>query len=376
MTKYISLLLILSSTVLFAASYQTHQLQHDVPPPVIIGESVTLEVNNLSAAIPVYNATLYFKMTGEADYHSAPMRNDGFIIQSKLNSKQLQPGKMQYYFAFQSADGEAFFLPQVDAGASPMFLTVLPGEAGAEAGEKEIAELLLLSPGDDEVISADEFLIALSMFSEEENSTNFRFKLLIDGVDVSRLLVIDENLFTFAPNTIRSGAHNAEFMVYNTSGKLLAKKTFNFRISATPSSSKGFESRTSFFADNRYQDISENSHNYFRGGLSFDGSYKNLDFRTRVIINSEEDAGRQPLNYYSAQILYNFSPYTKIYLKGGDFSTDYDLLSLWGKRLRGVGAGINLKYFDFDFSYGTSLRAVEGSADSTGNIIRYGTYHK
>jgi hypothetical protein len=381
MIKNTILLILLSMAFSYAASYSTKQLHHDMPPPVIMGETLTLEVNHLSASTPVYNAVLYYKMSGESDFHSLKMSRNGYLFLSEIKRELLKPGNVQYYFAFQGTNGQPFYLPNIEAGENPLFLPVLPAKDNEEHAEKNLAELLLLSPEDGETVSAEEFLIALSLFSEEENLANYNFTLLIDGVDVSRLVNRDENIFTFTPGTIRGGIHNAEFKVLNKSGTTLAKKVFTFKVTETFQKREGMRTRTSLFLDNRYQEIAETSQNYFRGGLRFDGEYSDFHFSTRFTVNSEEDDARQPLNYYGVNLSYHFSENARLYVKGGDFSTDYDPVTMWGKRLRGVGAGINLKYFDFDFSYGMSYRAIEGTlnAPATGSTdadISNGTFHR
>ena len=377
---YIVLIILLSS-LLFAGEYE--QLQHAVPPPVLSGETVHLVLDNLDHNQIIYNPTLFFRDQGEADYHSMSMYREGYRYFVDLPTKNFSPGNVEYYFAYQTADGEAFYYPQSGPSANPFILRILPGEdipLGQQPEEK--VEILLLSPEPNEFMEPDEFYTAISVLVDEAKIDNYKYKMLIDGVEVTRLLQQEGNLFSFAPSTIRSGRHNAEFYVYDANGKLAAKKEWSFRIRSGSSKSSAFKSQTKIFIDNRYQTLADVSRNIFRGGINFSGNYKKLDFLARVLVSSEEKTDRQPVNLYMGQVRYNFSTSFFVYLRGGDISDYYDPLVFWGKRVRGFGAGIHFKYFGLDYLIGNSARAIEGIVEEAPNpgdppiIRRYGTYGK
>ncbi len=295
----------LMSSLLFANDFQS--LQHLAPPPVLSGETVRLVLDNTDQNQIIYNATLFYRDEGETDYHSLPMHREGYRYFVDLPTKNLSPGNVEYYFAFQAADGQAFYYPSSGPSANPFFLRLLPGQEAPQQEQAQSTEILLLSPEPGELLEPEDFVTALSVLADDDKIAAYRYKMLIDGVEVTRLLQQDGNLFSFAPKTIRSGRHNAEFYVYNAKGKLVAKKEWSFRIKSRPSKSTGFNSQTKVFLDNRYQSLADASRNIFRGGLNFAGSYKKLDFLARVLISSEEKPDRQPVNLFMGQLRYNFA---------------------------------------------------------------------
>lgn len=353
---------------------------HNPPQPALQGEKIRLELTHINSQFSLYDPVIFFRQRGEEEFNSIRMKNDGYLLYGDIPTENMHPGHVEYYFAFLDGNGQPLYLPESSPETNPLVMQIYPGEELNEQYSANETEILLLSPDPGEIMPADEFLIALSVPLDLDDLDAHKFRLLIGGVDVSRLLEREENLITFTPKNIRRGYHNAEFKVYSPDGRLLGEKHWSFHISSAPAQSKGFNSRTSIYLDNRYQDISQSSRNLFRGGLDFSGSYKKLDFIARLLISSEETASQQPINYYGAQLRYNLSPYSSIYLKGGDFSNDYDILSFWGKRVRGISGGLNMRYFGLDISYGKSRVAVEGTAVDTSQvgdpptITQYGTY--
>lgn len=335
---------------------------HDIPQPVLLGETARIELQSFTGHKNYYNGALFYRMQGESDFHSLKMNEEGFILYAAIDTKKLRSGNIEYYFAFQSAAGEAAYLPETAPRSGFYQLRILPAKGQQKDSGKNLLEILLLTPEPNETINPEDFIIALSIPLDTKDIKTLKYRLLIDGVDYSKYLKSEGNLITFDPQTFRSGLHNAEFKVINAAGGAVGKKQWSFRLSGQPSKGKGFNSQTSVFLDNRYQNISEKSDNYFRSGVDFSGSYKKFNFRTRFLISSEEASDRQPVNIYSINILYNFTSATKIYLKGGDLFTNYNPLVFWNKRIRGFGAGFKSKYFNLDITYGQNTRGVEGKA--------------
>ena len=370
--KVIAIVLILGS--LFSSLYsQAGQLDHLVPPPVLLGDKVRLEARTLNNQIPLDNVALFYRMEGEFNYHSAAMKKEGLIFLYEMPTTGLHPGNMEYYFAYQDARGDVRYLPHSNPEKQPFRLQILPARPETSALGKEKIDILVLSPQSEVLTSPDELVLAFSIPLDIENPEKLRYKLVISGVDVTKLITRDGHLISFAPPTIRSGLHNAELSIYNAVGKLLGKKDFSFRVSTKPSGKKGFNSSANVFLDNRLQNINKQNDNFFRAGLRWKGSYKKFDFLANALVSSEEALSRQPVNRYTAQIRYNFSSRYNLYLKAGDITANYDPLSFWGKRVRGFGAGLNTKYFSLDYSAGQSYRAVEGKAIGD-SITQYGTY--
>jgi len=358
--------------LLFAANVTAAAVFHDVPPPVLQGEILHLELNKTDIRKPVYEAMLFFRMQGEHNFRSSRLKNEGAVLSVDVPTAKLHAGNLEYYFAYQDAAGAVHYLPENDPEGHPFSVKILPASQNNVQSSSAV-QILLLSPEPGSVVEPDELVIAFSIPLDVQHPEKLQYKLYISGVDISRLLKRDDHLISFTPKSIRSGLHNVEFKVFDSMGNLLGQKAFSFRVTSKPSSGKGFSSRTSLFMDERYQNIANSVKNYYRAGLRYRASYKKVDFGGHVLLSSEEAADRQPVNHYQAYFVFNFNANNNIYLKGGDFTNNFDPFSFWGKRIRGVDAGFHSTYFDFDYSYGQSYRAVEGAAIAD-SVTRYGTY--
>ena len=364
---FIISLFLLLCTWTFASSSYINNLDHPVPDPVILGESLKLEVSNLNSAQAINDARVFYRAQGMVDYKSMEMRRDGYMFSANISTKKMEAGELEYFFAFQNP-GVINYYPENSPDLNPFHVSLLPSNSEKQQQESGGGmDILLLSPDLelDDTISPDDFVLALSVPINPDDMPKYHFTLLLGGVDQSNLLEQEGNLITFSPKMIRGGLHNAEFKVLDQNDQVVGEKSFSFQISGAPSVNKGLNARTSLFMDNRYNSISQSSENLFRGGLSHSSSYQKFDFQALILVSSEDSYDRQPINQYGAQLRYNFTPTMNLYLKGGDFSTNYDELVFWEKRVRGIGVGYNSKFFDLDFTYGQTKKAVEGETIST-----------
>jgi len=288
----------------------------------------------------------------------------------------LSPGILEYYFGFETGRGTVLTLPEMIASNAPYQLEVLP-EATPNDENQSNLEILILSPEENETVSIDELLVALSIPVDNPDIDHARTRLLIDGVNISTLLTRDGNLYQFTPKTIRSGYHNAEFKIFDSNGNTLGKVEWSFRVSGVSENYTGFRSATNVFLDNRSQNISERSRNLFRGGFNFQGNYEAFDFRVFGMASSVDAYDGQPENRLGIQAQYLFSPTSRVYIKGGNFSGHYDPLVYWDRRILGFAGGLQFKYFNLDVTAGQTASAVEGSVvpDTSAQIISsYGRY--
>ncbi len=366
---FITLIFLLGGSL---TAQENESLIHNTPEPVILGENASFELNNSNAQNNIYEPTLFYRLEGQQNFKSLKMNVQGFIYTAEVPAAQLRAGNLEYYFAWQNAFRQTIFLPAGNPESNPFRVKVLPAKSGEMFGDQEL-ELQLLTPEPGESMIADDFVIAIGLPLDISQPEKLTYRLLIDGINVSKLVTVEGNLVLFDPKTIKSGPHNAEFKVLDNSGRIIGKLEWPFRISGLPTNTKALSTRSEVFLDNRVQTISEENQGFFRGGVRLNGNYARFDFGLRALISSEESFDRQPVNQYGLELRYNFSPRTNIYLKGGDYYTNYDPLVFWEKRVRGAGMGLVTPYFNLDVSLGQTARSVEGKAVND-SVETYGTY--
>lgn len=336
---------------------------HDVPINVIKGENARIELtlNNINSHSSDYrDIQVLYREMGSDRFKAVSMKEEGFSYFANLNTKNINTGQIEYYFAFRDRYGNISTLPGEMPQLNPYTMNVIPEQVQTQSANFEV---VILSPELNETVPDNEIVIAASVLGGETEIDFDQSRLFIDGVNVSTLAEFDNGIVTFAPDNIREGRHNIELQLYNSDGDLIQNKEWAFRASKSGMKIEKVNYRGSLFLDNRSQNISENSDNFFTGGGYFKGNYSNLDFYTRLIISSEESNEIQPVNRYSAELRYNFSPLNNIYLKGGDFTPYYNPLVFQDRRVRGIQTGLEFGFFTFDFLYGQTNREIEGSQD-------------
>ncbi len=363
-----------AGTVLLAGSFY-----HDVPTVVYQGEKLHIELKEFGFTPTAQPPLLYYRMTGEFDFHALPLKNEGFVYAADIPGKLLRPGKVQYYFAMETSSGTVTTLPQGAPYSQLYEVDVIPNNNKRPGGLKKI-QINLLAPQENETLNPDDVFISFSVPYSIEDPNTLKFRIIMDGIDRSEKLIREGHVATYIPNSIRSGYHTVRFKVYNPDGILIGQRQVRFRISDMPSVHQAFSYKGSFFVDNRVQQLNSTNLNYTRGGLRLNFNYKKFELETRLLMTTNESKERQPLNIYSLRFKYNFSYRYFLYLWGGDVAPDYGPLALQGRRIRGGSIGLYTRFFNLDVTKGQSLRAIEGlpsvNPDSSSIPLRRGTYRQ
>lgn len=339
---------------------------HNTPEGVIRGDEVKIEVMLNTATANLYDLNLFYREIGEVDYKMLPMRSEGLLYYAKLNTSQFTTGQMQYYIGYEGALGEIGTMPEEMPQLNPLVMQIAPERSFQEDSPIEV---VILSPLPDEVLSEEDLVVAVSVFSEGEEIDYPNTRLIIDGVNIRNNIDFSEGIVTFTPPPgyeMRSGFHNIEVQVFDIEGRALGQKGWSFKSirSAAPKTSTFF--RGSVFLENRYQSIGpsgpgyEPTDNFFRAGGEISGKYNDLDYTARLVVSSEEESIRQPVNRYAASLRYNFSKDNNIFLYGGDFNPYFNPIVLQDKRVRGIHAGLAYGFFTLDYINGQLNRAING----------------
>jgi len=365
-----------SILLLSVASAATGNVQfyHNTPSGVIRGDNVKIEVMLSGMTSEIYDLHLFYRELGEADYKSVSMQREGILYQSTIKTSGFTTGQMQYYIAYEGALGEIGTFPEEMAELNPMIMEIAPARVLQEDGPVEV---VILSPQAEDTVPEEDVVVAVYVFSEEETIDYSNIKLVIDGVNIRTNVDFSDGVITYTPppgQEFREGYHNIEIQVFNSEGLAVGQKSWSFRSTKALSTRSTSFFRGSAFIENRYQSIGPStsssglslspSDNFFRTGGEVSGKYNEIDYRARLVLSSEEDPNRQPVNRYSGEIRYNFSEENNIFLIGGDFNPYYNMLVMQDKRVRGIHAGLQYSFFTFDYIWGQLRRGINGRLDS------------
>ena len=113
MTKrYLLLVLFILSVVnILSASSNAIIIHHELNP-VVFGDKARFEMNLVSQQTDIYEARVFYRSQGEMDFKSAALKDEGFTLYTEIETKNLNPGNIEYYFAMQTVNGDIITYPE------------------------------------------------------------------------------------------------------------------------------------------------------------------------------------------------------------------------------------------------------------------------
>ncbi len=360
----LSIILVLFCMTMSVASGRKPLLEHEVPSGIVRGEKARIEVVSISGGQTVHDMRVFYRELGEQNYRQIAMKREGYVYVAELNTASTTTGRIEYFIAYEGALGVTGTLPEVEPQREPYVLRVSPARTSGQVADFEI---VILSPAPEDVLAEDEVVIAVSVMGGESEIDFTLSRLYLDEMDVTSMAEMGDGLIIHVPPMIRLGRHNVKLELFDNSGELLATREWAFRVIKRVTGPPGLKLNGSVVLDNRYQDVSDRSDNFFRGGGHINLNYGQWDLYSRLLLSSEEEAERQPVNRYSSELQYNITDRSHVYLHGGDLMPFYNPLVFQDKRVRGLRAGLALGFFTLDYIYGQTYRGLEGSLDIDDN---------
>jgi hypothetical protein len=142
MNKFITLILFVILWANFSFSSSNAVIYHNELEPVIKGEKAHLELNIVSVESDIYEARVFYRTKGEADYQSQMMKEQGYTLFSDLDTRQISSGQVEYYFAMQTLTGEIITYPQFNPTENPLSFNLV---AGAKSVAFQNSEELIMN---------------------------------------------------------------------------------------------------------------------------------------------------------------------------------------------------------------------------------------
>ncbi|MFH1852865.1 MAG: hypothetical protein ABIA75_11025 [Candidatus Neomarinimicrobiota bacterium] len=318
----------------------------------------------LLVELPVAEVTLFFRPAHSQSYYERRMQYQTGEWSATIVPGELSAGGIEYLIVMRTTDGRFYATPTDTPFETPHFVTVKPaGPAGrrfpgsdkvAAAGTVS-ADILILSPQVGELLAPEDVVIALSLFNADNIDTS-SIRIEVDGVDYTDQALITADIISLHPPEMASGLHTVRVYLATIYGISVTPVVWSF---GTSSDYVDPEERLAYsgeigarIASDRIEsqvlNISEMTAKA-EAGVSW------IKSRSSLRLTSRESSYLQPLNRYSTEV--EFGNYLKI--QAGDF---YPLLTPFimdGKRVRGVGVDLELKWFHFQAVSGTSERQVQ-----------------
>jgi len=349
--------------VFVAADAQISQVVLRVSVPVV-SQNQPLPVSvEFTPSGRVERVLFKYRSFGETEFSEQEMLLTGNSATLTLSAQFVLPPYIEYYIHVELADGTTETYPSRNADTSPLKATIRPVDPKS-------LEVRVLSPEQGETVSAEDLVIAVSLFYASDAVNRRGTKLYLNGVDVTSQAIFSDDVLLFSPanfpRPLNLGVQFLRIQLYDTNGNLYHTVESNFNLS-TATALAAEETRFRVGIDGtveaRNEDVGASKNTFLRGQLRANGSFRSLAFGSSIFLTNEEKDYRQPQNR-----LLGYGDLGFFKIQVGDAFPKYPSYVMSGKRIRGVTANLFLKFFNLDMSFGETTRAIDGT------VLRDTTY--
>ena len=365
------LILILSATMLIAATVET-----DFIPPEFVQymKPLHLRLDIIGEGDEIEEVYLFYKKAN-LDYVQVLM--DPGVGMNPYYDATI-PGSfidqpISFYFRIIKKDMLEQTIPGIDPINNPYYI---PIKRSAEKREKVDTSFQILSPDQEYNYQNDDFMVAISYFTLEDQLEGKTIKLFFDGKDVTSQTTITSNILVFKPASVKPTTHKVEIVIYNADGSVFRQKNWIVQVQKVPTVQKlPVSVNGDLLIDSRLTMYDADSSSYYHdkdnefrsiGRLRLWGGKNWFRYKGRIYISSEERSTRQPYNRYSLDF---YVPHFNLHL--GDHNQVFSNTTIAGKNVRGVGGELKFGFFKLSSFYGQIQRHIKGTMelDTTDTVV-------
>ncbi|MGQ9561529.1 MAG: hypothetical protein ACUVWA_13560 [Candidatus Oleimicrobiaceae bacterium] len=339
----------------------------------VSGEALEIAIKIDGTSKRAMEARVYYRRPEEQGYRYTEMREGIDQWVGQIPAAEVIAPRLEYFVSVVLDAETVLTYPEYNPYYEPLQVLVQERSTAAEPKPREsysTLELMVLSPQPEEVIAAGDVVLAFSLRGDPAEVDSSRYRLLLDGRDVTKRAEISATVVTMVPKRLTPGRHSAELMGVDRQGRPLGPASVTFVVTGGGVRSAASPISGRVYGDLRYEDVSAITEETYQAGASLAGQYGALNYRGDMFLTSREKSAAQPRNRYLLRLEL---PWLGVHL--GDAIPRFNDLVLWGKRVRGAYGYLHTGVLNVDVVYGETYRAVEGISDSLG-VRRFGTYRQ
>lgn len=349
---------------------------------VSVDKPIVIETSFLTG---IRRSEVHYRMSGEAAFRVKEMRqrsNGSFAVTLDVS---VQTGDMvEYYIAAETSTGDILTEPAEDPETRPHSINIIRRSSFQTEG----IEAVLLSPEPGSTVNPADFFVAISIFADTIDVTKLQLKL--DGKDVTKQADVTAELVTYSGKGIKEGEHEVRLWYAESADNIILLAEASFIVNAEGAedifSGKGFSQvatqsaeigegptkfeegkfHANFRSEYKGQTNLGTTINYKRAGgdLSYEKEWIRLGFTGDW--DSEDDPEvNQPLSRY----LFSANLANRLIVDFGDTYPVFSPVTLYGTRVRGISAAVNLGILNLQFVNGQINRAVISKEDKENRDI-------
>lgn len=328
----------------------TMNIQHQSPTAIERGTAVDLEFQLPALSVnQIQDAILYYRYGGETSYRQQNARFSQGVFTASIRPEDESATSLEYYFTVELTGGERISYP-ADAPESgePVMVDIVEAGDQTEVVSDPIEGLdfTILSPQPGELLANDDVMLSITLFYEEGviDTSNSSFEFVFDGEDVTGKSYASNYFFSYSPEKVGSDRHTVALRL-NTGDqqKVIAEWNFstvdpNSRILAEETGEQPWIPTGQVELSARNQVIAGDNNDALRGNVRLSGGKDDIRYTAYGLLTTQESSRLQPQNRYGAELYVG----EWLELQGGHIYPTLSRLTIAGRRVQGVNAGVHL----------------------------------
>ncbi len=335
---YLLSLIILSTDLATAQHFVRHQ-----QPPVIERDQTVIfefEVDQVSHD-QVLESLLFVRPSTSGSFFQTEERFDGGRSRFEVNITDDDVTGIEYYFVLRLTDGREIIYPDINQDENPLYVDVVDSR-DETLPIAEFIDYTILSPRPGSGTVNDDLLIAITFFHENQAEEG-SFHIYLNGNNVSDQAVISPFMIKYQPEVDISGQQQV-LITYEIDSQIYQVASWFFIVlgdeqvaaSELPSEVRSWMPAGNIELSGRNQQISGFNNDALSGRIRLSGEESGIQYNLGAFLTSQESGRLQPQNRYSLDLRYE----DMVHLQAGDFFPRMSDLTISGRRVRGVGLGL------------------------------------
>ena len=357
------------------AKAQESILHHIPSENASAGESVTL-ITALFSDVRVIEAKLFIRETNSLNFSEEELNFSGSTWKFTIPSDRITQAGLEYAIIFRLDDGSTLAFPRGDPLKNPYNLVIgPPRKSDRSFGRRESffidgvdfekKDFLVLYPEPGSIIIPGDEVIAVSFFNIPDIDTT-SIKIKLDGVDFTSLASIGGGIISLIPGELNPGPHSIIVESKTKYNEQIRPLTWIFNTAAGEMSVLDAINYNGKFDGRLSSQASEAQViNYSEVNGKFNVDINWAGFKGSARLSTRDNPYVQPLNRFSGNLF--FGKYLNIYT--GDYYPSISPFLIDGRRVRGMGIDIDLKWVKLQSVSGELNRPVQRKFGIDGGLV-------
>ena len=373
--RWIAVIILYVCLTTTATKAQESILHHIPPENASAGESVTL-IAALFSDVRAIEAKLFIRETNSLNFTEEELNFSGSTWTFTIPTDRITQAGLEYAIIFRLDDGSTLAFPRGDPLKNPYNLVIGPPRKSdrsfgrresffIDGADFEKKDFLVLSPEPGSIIIPGDEVIAVSFFNIPDIDTT-SIKIKLDGVDFTSLASIGGGIISLIPGELNPGPHSIIVESKTKYNEQIRPLTWIFNTAVGEMSVLDAINYNGKFDGRLSSQASESQViNYSEVNGKFNVDINWVGLKGSVRLNTRDNPYVQPLNRFSGNLF--FGKYLNIYT--GDYYPSISPFLIDGRRVRGMGIDIDLKWVKLQSVSGELNRPVQRKFGIDGGLV-------